>query len=368
MWIECENTPPPCKLALTLGPVARRRWGSECENTCPLCKQSFSQINKLVPAPVTIEGKKLSGESDGASAGVALVAGLRRRCSEVVKVEERKQAPEDEGPVDGEEGCMGCGAGGFMIVCDGCEQGCCMECANMTQETLPPEDVPWFCRDCDDDEGGVGGGRRRRGGGGSSSRAIAEARALGRSYRPRRRGLRTTLDGFIVGNHAEEDDEWAPSSSAERAPLPERPRRSTTNYGLREEPQQEAYFTRQRRRNTNASDDALMVPEGLPPELRRAFEEGRTGPARTRMVRVNRASARRAPPHHVYRDSMAGARRVGLTRPVRRTPRRRRAGGGGNDEEEEDDDSEWAPSREASPPASEHEITLSEEDSDDDEE
>jgi len=96
----------------------------------------------------------------------------------------------------------------------------------MTEQTLPPEEEPWYCHACDEDEddGAMGGGTGRRS---AEQRAIAEARALGRSYRPRRRrrGLRTTLDGFIVGRHTDDDEEWAPSSSAERSPLPERPRR-----------------------------------------------------------------------------------------------------------------------------------------------
>ena len=95
-----------------------------------------------------------------------------------------------------------------------CDITLCLDCADLTEETMPREDEPWFCEECDDtDEATYVGGRRRarrrsneeevdesRGRGRlGEADALRAARALGRNWRRGGRGpMDRVLDGFVV--------------------------------------------------------------------------------------------------------------------------------------------------------------------------
>jgi hypothetical protein len=130
-------------------------------------------------------------------------------------VEEKKQRADDEAVGEEEEGCGGCARLGLLILCDLCDQGYCLACANLTEQTVPPEHEPWFCHECDaeETEEAQRASRRRSGGararpGGGARRARQAARQLGARYRMPRRGRRQmTLDGFVVDDGVEDDAE-----------------------------------------------------------------------------------------------------------------------------------------------------------------
>ena len=142
------------------------KWGSSIENSCPLCKQAFHKIDKLVRAPKDLwNGRQLSRPStaDATQKGEIIIAGERWNLLSSVEVLEKKQRVEDMVP--DEEGCTECGGGsttGILIMCDGCDVTLCLDCADLTQDTMPREDEPWFCEECDgSDEACTAAGRRR---------------------------------------------------------------------------------------------------------------------------------------------------------------------------------------------------------------
>ncbi|EKX50788.1 hypothetical protein GUITHDRAFT_134904 [Guillardia theta CCMP2712] len=214
------------------------KWGATCENSCPLCKQEFANIDKLIIAPEeSTAGRRLGSGLSAEEQGGAFfhILGSRWKRISSVTIEKRKQRVEDEDRGLEEGGCQLCGAGGTLIMCDDCDQAFCLGCANLTQDTvrerddcgvvadvgfkIPPEQVPWFCQECEmasNEE--TGGGRRTRS---MSEAAIRRsARRLGRNYG---RGRRNSLGGFVVddGFNDIEDQEWIPDqeeaeASAER--------------------------------------------------------------------------------------------------------------------------------------------------------
>ena len=210
------------------------KWGTSIENSCPLCKQSFLRIDKLILAPQDLwSGRRLAPSAEQGADGMLEFGGKRWKLISSVPVEAKRQRIEEMVP--DEEGCAECGGGsssGILIMCDGCDVSLCLDCADLTEDTVPRESEPWFCHECDESEEATGDRRRRlrrqarqqaqeeqeeqedaRAGAGrrgsarqarqqratlGEERARRAARALGRSYRRNGRGVDQLLGGFVV--------------------------------------------------------------------------------------------------------------------------------------------------------------------------